>query len=108
MSINSVSLSLYRLTARLHEKKLVPYVINLDAVVNTLPYPANIDIRDTVKYKEVMREYGLGPNGAIMTCLNLMCTRFEQVSFKIVIFNAVEWMVMDTASKYLHSPPSSL
>lgn len=68
-----------RLTARLHEKKLVPYVVNLDPAVNTLPYPANIDIRDTVKYKEVMREYGLGPNGAILTCLNLMCTRFEQV-----------------------------
>ncbi|VDK51068.1 unnamed protein product [Anisakis simplex] len=68
-----------RLTARLHEKKSIPYVINLDPAVNTVPYPANIDIRDTVKYKEVMREYGLGPNGAIMTCLNLICTRFDQV-----------------------------
>lgn len=26
-----------------------------------------------------MKEYGLGPNGAIITCLNLMCTRFDQV-----------------------------
>uniref|UniRef100_A0A0K0DN34 GPN-loop GTPase n=1 Tax=Angiostrongylus cantonensis TaxID=6313 RepID=A0A0K0DN34_ANGCA len=44
-----------------------------------VPYPANIDIRDTVKYKQVMKEYGLGPNGAIITSLNLMCTRFDQV-----------------------------
>ena len=39
----------------------------------------NIDIRDTVKYKDVMREYGLGPNGAIMTALNLFTTQFDQV-----------------------------
>lgn len=68
-----------RLSAYLHEKKATPYLINLDPAVNTVPYPANIDIRDTVKYKEVMKEYGLGPNGAIMTCLNLLCTRFDQV-----------------------------
>jgi GTPase SAR1 family protein len=37
------------------------------------------DIRDTVKYKEVMRQHNLGPNGAIMTSLNLFATRFDQV-----------------------------
>jgi GPN-loop GTPase len=65
---------------------VIPYVINLDPAVMKVPYPANIDIRDTVKYKEVMREYGLGPNGAIMTCLNLLCTRFDQVSFSILVY----------------------
>lgn len=63
----------------MHASKQFPYLINLDPAVATVPYPANIDIRDTVKYKEVMREYGLGPNGAIMTSLNLLCTRFHQV-----------------------------
>lgn len=27
----------------------------------------NIDIRDSVNYKEVMKHFGLGPNGAIMS-----------------------------------------
>ncbi|TNN33057.1 GPN-loop GTPase 1 [Liparis tanakae] len=44
-----------------------------------VPYPANIDIRDTVNYKEVMKQYGLGPNGGIVTSLNLFATRFDQV-----------------------------
>ena len=35
------------------------YVLNLDPAVVTLPFGANIDIRDTVRYKEVMKEYGL-------------------------------------------------
>ena len=44
-----------------------------------MPFSANIDIRDTVKYKNVMKQYGLGPNGAIITSLNLFATRFDQV-----------------------------
>ena len=60
-------------------KKQTPYVINLDPAVHELSYPANIDIRDTVKYKEVMKQYNLGPNGGIMTSLNLFATKFDQV-----------------------------
>lgn len=68
-----------RLTAYLHSKKSPPYVINLDPAVHEVPFPANIDIRDTVNYKEVMKQYGLGPNGGIVTSLNLFATRFDQV-----------------------------
>ena len=36
------------------------YVVNLDPAVSNLPYVANIDIRDTVDYKGVMKEWLLG------------------------------------------------
>jgi len=70
-----------RLTANLtmSDREKPPYVINLDPAVAELQFPTNIDIRDTVKYKEVMTQYGLGPNGAIMTSLNLFSTKFDQV-----------------------------
>ncbi|XP_013062198.2 GPN-loop GTPase 1-like [Biomphalaria glabrata] len=68
-----------RLTHHLHAKKIPPYVINLDPAVLDVPFPANIDIRDTVNYKEVMKHYSLGPNGGIVTSLNLFATRFDQV-----------------------------
>jgi hypothetical protein len=35
----------------------------------TLPFGANIDIRDTVPHRDVMKEYGLDPNGGIPTSL---------------------------------------
>lgn len=54
-------------------------MVNLDPAVRKTGYSANVDIRDTVDYKQVMTEYGLGPNGAIMTSLNLFATRFDQV-----------------------------
>lgn len=68
-----------RLAAYLHGKNSPPYVINLDPAVHEIPFPANIDIRDTVNYKEVMKQYTLGPNGGIVTSLNLFATRFDQV-----------------------------
>lgn len=54
-------------------------MINLDPAVPDVPFQANIDIRDTVNYKEVMKQYNLGPNGGILTALNLFATRFDQV-----------------------------
>jgi GPN-loop GTPase len=55
------------------------YCVNLDPAVLDVPYDVDIDIRDTVNYKSVMKFHKLGPNGAIMTCLNLFCTKFDQV-----------------------------
>uniref|UniRef100_A0A3Q1MHU4 GPN-loop GTPase n=1 Tax=Bos taurus TaxID=9913 RepID=A0A3Q1MHU4_BOVIN len=56
-----------RLTGYLHSQGCPPYVINLDPAVHEVPFPANIG------------EYGLGPNGGIVTSLNLFATRFDQV-----------------------------
>ena len=56
-----------------------PYVINLDPAVRSVPFDSNIDIRDSVNYKEVMKQYNLGPNGAILTSLNLFSTKIDQV-----------------------------
>jgi len=55
------------------------YLINLDPAVLEVPFNASIDIRDTVNYKQVMKQYQLGPNGGILTSLNLFATRFDQV-----------------------------
>lgn len=44
-----------------------------------LPYSPQIDIRKTINYKELMTTHGLGPNGAIMTALNLYSAKFNEV-----------------------------
>lgn len=68
-----------RINAHLHTNKSPVYIINLDPAVTHVPYGSNIDIRDTVNYKNVMQEYNLGPNGGILTACNLFATRFDQV-----------------------------
>ena len=68
-----------RINSHLHSKREPPYVINLDPAVRTVPFDSNIDIRDSLNYKEVMREYNLGPNGGILTSLNIFATKIDQV-----------------------------
>lgn len=75
-----------RINAHLHQKhqaspssKAPPYVLNLDPAVHSVPFESNIDIRDSVNYKEVMKQYSLGPNGGILTSLNLFSTKIDQV-----------------------------
>uniref|UniRef100_A0A0E0NU65 GPN-loop GTPase n=1 Tax=Oryza rufipogon TaxID=4529 RepID=A0A0E0NU65_ORYRU len=70
---------MHRLVCHTQASNMRGYVLNLDPAVMTLPFGANIDIRDTVRYKEVMKEYGLGPNGGILTSLNLFSTKFDEV-----------------------------
>uniref|UniRef100_A0A9I9CUJ3 GPN-loop GTPase 1 n=1 Tax=Cucumis melo TaxID=3656 RepID=A0A9I9CUJ3_CUCME len=70
---------LHRLVCHTHASNIRGYVMNLDPAVMTLPFGANIDIRDTVRYKEVMKQFNLGPNGGILTSLNLFATKFDEV-----------------------------
>ncbi|KII70738.1 GPN-loop GTPase 1 [Thelohanellus kitauei] len=58
-------------------------MINLDPAVIETGYTPDFDIRESVKYKDVMRDYKLGPNGAIMTSLNIYCTHLSSLIDKI-------------------------
>ena len=55
------------------------YLVNLDPAVDKVDYIPDLDIRDNINYKGVMKDYKLGPNGAIMTCMNLFTTKINQV-----------------------------
>ncbi|CAD6216418.1 GSCOCG00004576001-RA-CDS [Cotesia congregata] len=85
--VNSIITHLY--------KTGTPYGINLDPACKDVPYPANIDIRDTVNYKEVMKQYRLGPNGAIVTTLNLFATKFDKV-IELIDKSNNEYVIIDT------------
>jgi|GEM_PF-39067 len=86
-----------RMNAHVHEKKWPSYVMNLDPAVRETGFDCNIDIRDTVDYKKVMHQYGLGPNGGIMTCLNLFATRFDQAMGLIEKRQAdLDYVIVDT------------
>jgi hypothetical protein len=79
MAGSGKSTLMHRINLHVVEKGLRGYFINLDPAVKNVSFGVNIDIRDTVNYKEVMSQYGLGPNGAILTSLNLFATRLDQV-----------------------------
>ena len=87
----------YRMSLDLSYLKKNHYIINIDPASSNIPYASNIDIRDTIDYKKIMKEYNLGPNGAIITSLNLFATRFNQVK-NIVDINRklLDYLIIDT------------
>ena len=85
-----------KLEEEIANKDKESYIINLDpAVMNTL-YEPNLDIRDTIKYKEVMSSNNLGPNGAILTSLNLFSTNIDKVVTLLENKTDLDFVVMDT------------
>lgn len=86
-----------KLTEHLTVAQSPAYVVNLDPAVRELPYQPNIDIRDSVNYKEVMKRYSLGPNGGIMTSLNLFSMHFSEVmSYLEKRSDQHKYMIFDT------------
>jgi GTPase SAR1 family protein len=61
--------------------------INLDPGAITIPYSANVDVRDYIKVETLMEEYGLGPNGGLMLASELMLEIVEQLSSDIDDFS---------------------
>lgn len=72
------------------------YSINLDPAIRKLSFPANLDICDTINYKKLMQEYSLGPNGAIVTALNLYATKFHDVIDLLKTKQEAQYIVIDT------------
>ena len=69
--------------------------VNLDPGVLDLPYEADVDIRESVQLQDVMEEYGLGPNGALVLAADLVATKLGQLQEQIESFNS-ENVIIDT------------
>ena len=85
-----------KLEEYLVEKEKEVYIINMDPAVHDTLYESNLDIRDTIKYKDVMLTHGLGPNGAIMTCLNLFSTNIHKIIDVLEKKTDLDYITIDT------------
>ncbi len=69
--------------------------INLDPGAESLPYEPDVDIRDWVSLKEVMQEYGLGPNGAQVLAADMMALNAKEVADVLDTFRT-DYILVDT------------
>jgi GTPase SAR1 family protein len=58
-------------------------IANLDPGALTLPYTADVDIRDYIDIGSLMEQYGLGPNGALIMAADLIADEIEKISSEI-------------------------
>jgi hypothetical protein len=63
-----------------------------------MPYNPDIDIRDFIVLEEVMTEYELGPNGAMILASDLMVNFLDDLRDEIDEYNP-DWVFVDTAGQ---------
>jgi GPN-loop GTPase len=69
--------------------------VNLDPGVLELPYEPDVDVRNRIQLQDVMQEYGLGPNGALILAADLTATRLSEIQEEIDSFKS-ENVIIDT------------
>ncbi|GAB6944781.1 ATP/GTP-binding protein [Vulcanisaeta sp. JCM 14467] len=70
-------------------------IVNLDPAVEYVPYIPDIDIRDVVSARELMRKYKLGPNGSIIAAIDMLAVRAQEIKSQIMDIGA-NYVLIDT------------
>lgn len=52
-------------------------IVNLDPANENMCYKAEVDIMELITVEDVMESYKLGPNGALMYCMEFLETNFD-------------------------------
>ncbi|MCD6445901.1 ATP/GTP-binding protein [Candidatus Bathyarchaeota archaeon] len=58
-------------------------VVNLDPGALTLPYSPDVDVREYIDVTNLMEEYNLGPNGALIMATDLIADQMEKISSEV-------------------------
>ena len=67
----------------LTELKVNHLLINLDPASENTPYVADIDIQELINIDDAMAELDLGPNGALIYCMDFVLENIEWLTLKI-------------------------
>lgn len=70
-------------------------IANLDPGALKLPYSPDVDVRNYVDVGNLMENYGLGPNGALIMAADLIADEIEKISKEIEDSNA-DIVLVDT------------
>jgi hypothetical protein len=70
-------------------------ILNLDPGVETLPYACDIDARDHVDVVSIMKQYDLGPNGAMIMANDLIASKIDVFQDEISKINP-DYLLVDT------------
>lgn len=70
-------------------------IVNLDPAADYLPYVADIDVRDFISAREVMKKYKLGPNAAIIASIDLISLHIDKLKEDITSLKST-YILIDT------------
>ena len=63
--------------------------------IENAPYVPDVDIRDWIKLDDVMKEYGVGPNGAQIIAADLLALNIDEMK-EIIESLESDYVIFDT------------
>src|SRR3970040_1690137 len=70
-------------------------ILNLDPGVENLPYTCDVDVRDYVDIVSIMKQYDLGPNGALIMANDLIASKIDVLQDEVSKVNP-DYLIVDT------------
>ena len=82
-------------------------VANLDPAADYYKYKASFDIKDLVCLEEAMEQYGFGPNGGLVYCMEYLLQNCEWLKDQLDSFGDDDYVILDCPGQvdlYSHLP----
>jgi len=68
-------------------------VVNLDPAAEYLPYTPDIDIRDRISARKIMKQFKLGPNASIIAAVDMVVTEAERIKEEMEVVGAPIYLI---------------
>jgi GTPase SAR1 family protein len=83
------------LEERLRASEVDVATLNLDPGVLWLPYTPDVDIRDYINYERMIEDYKLGPNGALVACVDAAVNHVKEMKEELQKLSP-DYVLVDT------------
>jgi GTPase SAR1 family protein len=70
-------------------------IVNLDPANESIPYPCAIDVSSLITLQDVMNNLGLGPNGAMLYCMEYLEENFDWLEERLKELGKDAYVVFD-------------
>lgn len=70
-------------------------IVNLDPANENIPYPCAIDIASLIKLEDVMNEFGLGPNGGMLYCMEYLEANYDWLEDRLNELDKDDYVLFD-------------
>lgn len=88
-----------------HRRRI--HIANLDPAAESFRYEVSFDIRDLISVDDVMDELKLGPNGALVYCMEYLLENMDWLQENLEEFDDDEYLIIDCPGQielYTHIP----
>lgn len=90
-----------------NDRRRAMHIINLDPAAEEFKYAVSVDVRELISVSDVAEELELGPNGALVYCMEFLLENIEWLEEKLDAFIDNDYVVFDLPGQielYTHFP----